>query len=585
MLFNTGDASFDSLVGYYVGGFAVSAATADFDEDGSNDVAVAIWGSQQVAILLNLGNGAFTTPPDYYPTGFGPYSVCAEDFGNDTHIDLAVANFESETITILSNNGDGTFTVSQTLPSGGSAANICAACMDSDEFPDLVVANQGGEFSVGSIAVCVNNGDGSFADPEIYDFAINDGLTWVVAADFDDDFDNDLAVTIWDLNQVVIMENDGSGLLSHSDSIDVGTHPISAVAEDFNGDGMTDLATANFESDNVSVLLNSGGGLFLSADSYSVGDGANCICAADLDNDGDIDLATANQNSDVVSVLINQSGATSYVCGDANSSGSVDIDDAVYLINYIFSGGPEPAPYESGDADTSGQVDIDDVVFLVNYIFAGGHEPYCSGTGSDIDDNVYRTIKIGDQWWMMENLKVIHYRNGDPIAHVTDQYAWESLTSGAYCNYDNDEGHVATYGRLYNWYAVDDSRIFAPEGWHVPSDDEWKQLEMYLGMSQAEADADQWRGTYEGNKLKEAGTIHWGGDNFGATNESRFTALPRGYRYGSGHFHVLGDYGYFWSETLGVNSAWNRGLSSSRSDISRIGCGFRDGFSIRCVRD
>jgi len=101
-----------------------------------------------------------------------------------------------------------------------------------------------------------------------------------------------------------------------------------------------------------------------------------------------------------------------------------------------------------------------------------------SGTVTDIDGNVYQTIKIGDQWWMAENLKVTHYRNSDPIPHVTDGGTWSYLFTGAYCEYDNNPANVAIYGRLYNWYAVGDSRNIAPEGWHVPSDDEWKQLEM-----------------------------------------------------------------------------------------------------------
>jgi uncharacterized protein (TIGR02145 family) len=86
------------------------------------------------------------------------------------------------------------------------------------------------------------------------------------------------------------------------------------------------------------------------------------------------------------------------------------------------------------------------------------------GTVTDIDGNVYQTVKIGDQWWMADNLKVTHYRNGEPIPNVTDGSTWNSLDSGAYCNYDNDTGNVTTYGRLYNWYAVDDSRSIAPEG-------------------------------------------------------------------------------------------------------------------------
>ena len=248
-------------------------------------------------------------------------------------------------------------------------------------------------------------------------------------------------------------------------------------------------------------------------------------------------------------------------CGDSNGDGDINVGDAVYLINYVFKGGPAP--------DTT-CCESDD----------------CPPVVVDYDGNTYFTVKIGDRCWMAQNLKVTHYRNGDPIPHVTDNSTWQGLTTGAYCNYDNDEGNVATYGRLYNWYAVDDSRNIAPEGWHVPTDDDWKQLEMYLGMSQAEADAEGWRGTDEGGKLKEAGTTLWYAPNTGATNESGFTALPGGYRYGNGLFYDMGYLAYFWSSTESSSlGAWYRNLYYYGSQVSRNYDYKQDGFSIRCVRD
>jgi uncharacterized protein (TIGR02145 family) len=187
---------------------------------------------------------------------------------------------------------------------------------------------------------------------------------------------------------------------------------------------------------------------------------------------------------------------------------------------------------------------------------------------------------------MAENLEVTHYRNGDPIPHVPDGGTWSGLSTGAYCNYANDPGNVATYGRLYNWYAVDDSRGLAPAGWHVPSDDEWKQLEMYLGMSQAEADDEGWRGTDEGGKLKEVGTTHWSPPNEGATNESGFTALPGGHRLIAGTFDLMGNYAFFWSSTESSSyNAQSRGLIYGNSNIFRSRSNKHYGFSVRCVRD
>ena len=135
-----------------------------------------------------------------------------------------------------------------------------------------------------------------------------------------------------------------------------------------------------------------------------------------------------------------------------------------------------------------------------------------TGTVTDADGNTYRTIKIGNQWWMAENLRTTRYRNGDPIPTVTDNFTWGHLLTGACCSYDNDSSMVFTYGRLYNWHAVSDGRGLAPLGWHVPSDADWGTLVEYLGGS-----------AVAGGKMKEAGTAHWLSPNTGATNESAFS--------------------------------------------------------------
>ena len=219
---------------------------------------------------------------------------------------------------------------------------------------------------------------------------------------------------------------------------------------------------------------------------------------------------------------------------------------------------------------------------------------YEKGKVSDIDGNIYITTKIGNQWWMAENLKVTRYRNGESIPNVTDDTQWTKLITGAYCAYNNDNNNVDTYGLLYNWYAVNDSRSIAPEGWHVTTDEEWKQLEMYLGMSQSEADDTEYRGTDEGGKLKATGTLEgsdglWYSPNVGATNESGFSALPGGYRYNGylyGTFFRIGDYADFWSSTEYTSGgAWYRRLDYYLSDVVRGSHGERGGFSVRCVRD
>ena len=147
----------------------------------------------------------------------------------------------------------------------------------------------------------------------------------------------------------------------------------------------------------------------------------------------------------------------------------------------------------------------------------------------------------------------------------------------------NNNANIDTYGLLYNWYAVDDSRNIAPEGWHVPSDEECKQLEMYLGMSQSEADDSSWRGTNEGSKLKATSGWINGGNG---TNESGFSALPGGFRFTDGSFGDVANGGYWWSaSSFGSSTAWIRSLNYSLSEIYRYTLGNSYGFSVRCLRD
>jgi uncharacterized protein (TIGR02145 family) len=197
-------------------------------------------------------------------------------------------------------------------------------------------------------------------------------------------------------------------------------------------------------------------------------------------------------------------------------------------------------------------------------------------TVTDIDGNVYETVLIGDQLWMAENLKVTHYRNGDEIPTGLDNTNWTSTTQGAFAVYGDDPMNAETYGNLYNWYAVDDSRGVCPEGFHVPTDNEFTVLTDYLdGTSVA------------GGKMKEAGFGHWNSPNTGATNESGFTGLPAGYRYYStGVYYGMGDYGYFWSSTeYSSNFAWYRELNYDYSEVDRGSISKRNGFSVRCLRD
>lgn len=196
-----------------------------------------------------------------------------------------------------------------------------------------------------------------------------------------------------------------------------------------------------------------------------------------------------------------------------------------------------------------------------------------AGTVTDIDGNVYNTVAIGTQVWMKENLKVTKYRNGDAIPNVIDDSQWDDLTTGAYCYYDNSSSNGTTYGGLYNWYAVNDSRKIAPTGWHVSTLTEWMTLITYLGGE-----------SVAGGKIKETGTIHWQSPNIGATNESGFTALPGGFRWDE--FYSIGSTGYWWSSTEStLSNAWGLVVYNDYSEINHWENGYWCGYSVRCLRD
>jgi uncharacterized protein (TIGR02145 family) len=209
-------------------------------------------------------------------------------------------------------------------------------------------------------------------------------------------------------------------------------------------------------------------------------------------------------------------------------------------------------------------------------------------TITDVDGNIYNIITIGSQVWMAENLKTTKYIDGTEIPNVTNSNSWGGLSTGGYSNYNNDISNVEAYGRLYNWYAVNDSRKICPTGWHVSSDNEWKILEMYLGMSQAQADlSNSERGINEGGKLKEAGTLHWLSPNTGANNSSGFTALPGMYRNEIGVFATPANGGGFWwtSSMNNSTSSFYHAVQYNVSTVWRFYHPLTSGFSVRCIKD
>lgn len=210
-------------------------------------------------------------------------------------------------------------------------------------------------------------------------------------------------------------------------------------------------------------------------------------------------------------------------------------------------------------------------VFLI-FSYSCNKDDLNSNTVKDIDGNVYRTITIGTQVWMAENLKTTKYNDGTRIPEKP-YYEWTYLSLGAFCNYNNNDSLASIYGRLYNWYAVNTGKL-APKGWHVPTEDDWNVLIDYLG---GEAIA--------GGKLKQAGPANWVYPNLGATNETGFNALPGGDILESSFIH-LGEYAFWWTSTsLYDGYASGHYLVYDENYIGTNNVPHYLGFSVRCIKD
>lgn len=216
--------------------------------------------------------------------------------------------------------------------------------------------------------------------------------------------------------------------------------------------------------------------------------------------------------------------------------------------------------------------------YLISILFIGttyllsGQTP---GNGvTDIDGNYYKTVIIGSQEWMAENLKVSRYVNGEPIIHKADVSAWVEDTYGAWCYYNNDSLHNDKYGKLYNWFVVNHNYGPCPRGWKIPSEAEWETLVNFLGGTWA-----------AGGKVKEIGFDHWNEPNNGATNSSGLTALPSGMRDFDGTFADINSYGYFWSTWQDHPTTRHRWeLRYYQTILAPFGIATGDGYSCRCIK-
>ena len=217
-------------------------------------------------------------------------------------------------------------------------------------------------------------------------------------------------------------------------------------------------------------------------------------------------------------------------------------------------------------------------------------------TVSDIDGNVYRTVNIDGKVWMRENLRTSRYNDGEKIYEFQlpekwedpiDPFPWSDALVGAWCWYDNDSKYDVIYGKLYNWYAIEQNKL-CPIGWHVPSDEEWTELIDFLDPVSVDPNVIGSQSSVSGGKMRATGTEHWGQTGGDITNASGFTGLPAGWRSSSGNFQEIGIWTYLWARNAVIaetDKAWFRDIDYYDAGIDR-GKGFKlNGFSVRCVKD
>lgn len=258
-------------------------------------------------------------------------------------------------------------------------------------------------------------------------------------------------------------------------------------------------------------------------------------------------------------------------------------------------------------------LDLNNLTLANNQFCVGHYFPDCINnyvscdTCFDYDGNLYNTVKIGSQIWMAKNLMVTHYNNGDVIPTGFNNTEWVQLDeteTGAYAVYPVDDDNASqetcgndcseVYGNLYNWFAVDDDRGICPEGYHIPSNDEFKELEKVLGISEEEVNIFGYRGTNVGSKLAGNAELWEVGEliqnsNFGILG---YNARPAGLRYNDGqnmdgHYLSLGKYSIFWTSTRTsvLSSAYSRYILSDSSKIAMYASNLKRGHSIRCLQD
>ncbi|MEA2238336.1 MAG: hypothetical protein QOC81_3060 [Thermoanaerobaculia bacterium] len=331
--------SFSSPLNYYLGGYASTLATADFNRDGKADVVLAMT-SNQIRVLSGQGDGTFQSGFTYN-AGSAIVAIATGDFNGDGKPDIAAANAISNTVSVLLGNGDGTMQPAVTYATGSNPFSLIAGDFNGDGKADLAVANNGSN----SISILTGNGDGTFQAALSY--AAGSGPFWVSAGDLNGDGKTDLVVADYNTNNLSVLLGNGDGTLQAPVAYTAGTGPSSIAIGDFNGDGKLDLAASNDVSNNVSIMAGIGDGTFGAAVNYAVPAGIHSVAIADTNGDGKADLAISNATANSVSILTGRgdgtfAAAVNYAVGgpnqvitaDFNGDGRTDL--AVTVSDYYF---------------------------------------------------------------------------------------------------------------------------------------------------------------------------------------------------------------------------------------------------------
>jgi len=526
----------------------------------------------------------------------GPAGICSADMNADGFPDVVAAGWDGNSIELYTNSGLWPISWSHTnvTETFGGASYVVVGDIDADDIPDIIGSafydhelawfrfeNENwvkypvtsGFLQAHEVNICDIDLDGDldilgaaaqsneiswFENTGVYDeewpkHLVDNhsmGARSVDAADIDGDGDMDIAAASLNDDAIVWYRNNGGSPIEFTkitvNSDFTFSHKVQII--DMNQDGHLDLLGTAYQ--NGIKWWESDGGDSIHWETHFVSNFGTAVIAkgADIDNDGDVDILGTSQGTGRVARWINM--------GENTMNWN-------YQVIGIFSGA---WPLDPGDFDQDGDIDFVVGGFNLNKVRWYENDFIMEETVTDFDGNEYQTVEIGDQTWLKQNIKSLHYADGTEISEV-----W---------SYDDNDEFADIYGRLYTWdgamnySTTEGAQGVCPDGWHVPTDDEWSALGEYLGGDDV-----------AGGKMKTAGTQWWQNPNTDATNESGFTGIPSG-EYDYNHYQYLGMYMVMWSSTE-TNANWCKYRALSYQDAELHTNNFLKNFrySVRCIKD